>query len=337
MNIRPDSGLVTLATLVALTAATPSRGEGDTCADPVIIGGIPFADARTTCAYADDYAEACPAADSSPDVVYEFTPTVDMCVDVRLCDSFELFDFKLYVYSEDAGCPAAGAGDTVLDIECDDDGCDPHPHILGLQLETLKTYWFVVDSPGDNQCGTYQLEITPCPVVGGGVFNRGIDEMTLEPVDAGLWRANIHWYAEADSTPTSLDFDFDLEITVNDDVIEVIPEDLIFEPFPIDYPCRTVPCSIDECGTYFRFGEEVAAFCLILRLEPEDQCFCSGAMSRLTSPMQLAPGDVVRARIVPSSGAIPEEITADDAFEATCCGPVGLEPTSWGEIKSVFR
>ncbi len=332
--------LLAPAAVLTLLAPVRSLADGETCADPVLIGGIPFFDARTTCAYGDDYAEACPAADASPDVVYEFTPTVDMCVDLRLCDSFPLFDFKLYVFSDDLGCPAAGAGDTAFDIACDDDGCDPHAQILALPLEALTTYWFVVDSPGINQCGTYQLEITPCPVVNDDVFNRGIDELTLEPAGAGLWRAAISWYAEADSTPVALNFDFAFEIRINGNVFQTIPIDLIFEPFPFDFPCETAPCSLDECGTYFVFGEEHMPFCLTLRLEEGDRCFCSLAMSSSSNVMQLMSGDIVKARIIPSTGSFPELITSDDVAVATCCGAVGveeLESGTWGEIKAGYR
>jgi hypothetical protein len=63
-------------------------------------------------------------------------------------------------------------------------------------------------------------------------------------------------------------------------------------------------------------------------------------MTTLSNPMQLMSGDIVKARIVPSTGSIPELITSDDVAVATCCGAVGaeeLESGTWGEIKAGYR
>jgi hypothetical protein len=45
-------------------------------------------DSRNSCAYADDYDEACPYRGSSaPDVVYRYAATVDLPLRISLCYS----------------------------------------------------------------------------------------------------------------------------------------------------------------------------------------------------------------------------------------------------------
>ena len=54
------------------------RSGGETIADAVPIGSLPFSDTGATCDNVDDYDEACPYGSTSPDVVYAFTPAADM-------------------------------------------------------------------------------------------------------------------------------------------------------------------------------------------------------------------------------------------------------------------
>ena len=55
------------------------RQGGDTIADATVIPSLPYYDTGTTVGYTDDYDFVCPYEGLiSPDVVYAFTPTVDL-------------------------------------------------------------------------------------------------------------------------------------------------------------------------------------------------------------------------------------------------------------------
>ena len=88
-----------------LLCATPLLADGgDTCADATAITSIPFTDTGNTSTFAVDYDEVCPYTGvASPDVVYVYSPTEDMCVDMFLCDG-SAYDTKLYVYRTTPAC-----------------------------------------------------------------------------------------------------------------------------------------------------------------------------------------------------------------------------------------
>jgi hypothetical protein len=346
---------IPLALLGAVLLGVPllpasARAQGDTCADPVHVAAVPYGDFRTTCAYADHYGEACPAPDTSPDAVYEYTPTVDQCVEVRLCDSYEGFDFKLYVYSSNAGgCPAAGAGETAFDIACDDDRCVPHPRITNLQLERLVTYWFVVDSPGDGHCGTYHFEIEllgeNCPEVEPDFVDRAIDRIEfLAGMQPGTKRLQIFWSAVASATADSIAFDCDLEIAIDGTPAGVLPETLRFHPL-VPYPCQFPGCDPSGCGDWRRldpfFDEEVPGTCFYLRAIPGvvgESCICQGLLVALTPDLPIAPGSVVTVRVVPARGGVPERWSGNDTASAVCCEPtVSVDPVTWEHVKRLYR
>lgn len=336
--------------LGSVLTPAPARAEGDTCADPIFIAVIPYGDFRTTCFYADQYGEACPAADTSPDAVYEYTPTVDQCVEARLCDSYEGFDFKLYVYSSTAGgCPAAGAGDTALDIACDDDACAPHPRITNLQLERLVTYWFVVDSPGDGHCGTYHFELVPlgetCPEVELDFLDRAIDRIQFVPGAApGTKRAQISWSAVASAVPDSVVFDCDLEIAIDGNPAGVLPETVRFGP-DIPFPCEFPGCDPNGCGDWRRvdpfFDEDIPGTCFHLRPIPgvvDESCVCQGLFMAMTPDLPIVQGSVVSVRVVPARGGVPDSWSGNDTVTATCCEPtVSVDAATWGRVKRLYR
>ena len=76
-----------------------TRQGGDTCSSPTVISSLPYSDTGTTAGYTDDYDEICPFdTPGSPDVVYEYTPTVDEYLDITLCNDATDYDTKIYVY-----------------------------------------------------------------------------------------------------------------------------------------------------------------------------------------------------------------------------------------------
>ena len=131
---------------------------GEDCASATAIPAIPYFNTGTTVGYADDYDAICPSSSTSPDVVYSYTPEVDICVDISLCDE-SAYDTKLFVYENDCALP---------EIACNDDACTtpnyPNPYvsrITGLQLTAGNTYYIVVDGwSGD--AGSYSINVTEC-------------------------------------------------------------------------------------------------------------------------------------------------------------------------------
>lgn len=132
----------------------------DTCATATVIGGLPYADAESTCPCADDYDDVCPYEGStSGDAVYKYTAGKNECIAISLCDG-SAYDTKVYVYAND--CSGAA-------IACNDDSCatpnypDPYVSELGnIQLVAGQTYYIVVDGY-DGDCGEYTLVVEEAP------------------------------------------------------------------------------------------------------------------------------------------------------------------------------
>ena len=149
----------TLVFVIAFVSPVIAVAEGgETIETATVIPGIPYADSGNTCENQNDYDAVCPYAGSSaPDVVYAYTPDMDMRVRLDLCPS--LYDTKIYVYADHAGNLVA----------CNDDGCpdDWVSHIGNLQLEAGTTYYVVIDGYGE-ACGEYALlmeyEAPPCSI-----------------------------------------------------------------------------------------------------------------------------------------------------------------------------
>lgn len=132
------------------------RQGGDTCASATVLSGaLPLTVNGTTVGYNHDYDAVCPFTGStSPDVVYSYTPTTDILVEINMCSSS--YDTKVYVYQ--GSCSGAP-------IACNDDGCPGSPpaayrsRIPQLQLAFGETYYIVVDGYfGD--AGSYSLTLS---------------------------------------------------------------------------------------------------------------------------------------------------------------------------------
>ncbi len=140
--------------------ACPQVCVGETCATAASIPSVPFSGTGNTCDCSDDYDTACTFTGStSSDSVYVYTPAVDECVDISLCNG-SAYDTKVYVFQNNCATPA---------IACNDDSCSspnfpfgPYVSSLsGLNLVGGQTYYIVVDGYG-GECGDYVLEINPC-------------------------------------------------------------------------------------------------------------------------------------------------------------------------------
>ncbi len=133
---------------------------GDTIANATIIPDIPYSVTGTTAGYVNDYDEVCPYSGSTaPDVVYRYTPTASISLDIDFCHSS--YDTKAYVY------------DTALNlIACNDDFYSGSPcYTYSSKLEQVamtagQTYYIVVDGYG-GAFGGYQMDIAmdvPCVI-----------------------------------------------------------------------------------------------------------------------------------------------------------------------------
>jgi hypothetical protein len=130
------------------------RVQGDTVADPFIIGSLPFSASGETCGFNNDYDAACPYTGStSPDVVYRWTAVAPIAAfRVDLCAS--IYDTKVYVYEDAVDTP----------IACNDDFCSWQSFLDTVPVTTGHDYFIVVDGYGGS-CGTYVLDVTeytPC-------------------------------------------------------------------------------------------------------------------------------------------------------------------------------
>lgn len=142
------------------SAPGDGREGGETIAEAWVIPSLPFDDTGDTSDNIDDYDEVCPYTGStSPDVVYQFTPDTDMCVDIHTCESG--YDTKLYVY-ENMHTPDAP-------YACNDDNANCPGESFRSWIETLflaggNTYYIVVDGYGGD-AGTYQFHMyeVDCP------------------------------------------------------------------------------------------------------------------------------------------------------------------------------
>jgi hypothetical protein len=129
-----------------------TKQGGDDVTTATVISGLPYYDTGTTDGYVDDYDEVCPFSGStSPDVVYEYTPSADITVTISLCESG--YDTKLYLYenSVTAGSPYA----------CNDDAdcaLSYRSKLEELDLFAGNTYYIVIDGYG-GASGDYTLDM----------------------------------------------------------------------------------------------------------------------------------------------------------------------------------
>ncbi|UCE58964.1 MAG: S8 family serine peptidase [Phycisphaerales bacterium] len=140
----------------------PAQG-GDTCGSAIVITGVPFSDTGSTLGYVDDYNEPCPTTSAgAPDVVYAYTPTSDVTVNIELCNG-SAFDTRLYVFEDTC--------DTGTSIACNETTCGSPNYPWGVSavydvtLSADSTYYIVID--GDSgEAGDYVIDVTE-----GGYFH----------------------------------------------------------------------------------------------------------------------------------------------------------------------
>jgi hypothetical protein len=138
------------------------RGDkqgGDVISSATVITTLPYSDAGTTTGYTHDYNEACTYTTAgAPDVVYAYTPSANVVVNLSLCGSG--YDTKMYVYNSDpptVGSPVACNDDSPV---CGSGSAGYRSYIGALSLSAGTTYYIIVDGYGSSSNGTYTLNVT---------------------------------------------------------------------------------------------------------------------------------------------------------------------------------
>ncbi len=320
--------------------AVPKQG-GDTIADAHPIDGLPFSDSGSTVGYADDYDAACPWEAASPDVVYSFTPSLNMKIDVDLCGSS--YDTKTYIFSEDWDWIACND-----DYYWNDAICGHYTSFIQEAFLVMGvTYYIFIDADlGDS--GDYILNISesePCvltcpddavdegePALGNGyedAYNGGC----LSP-DIGHPFQTIDWTNDADGVPPydgyawlcgksgwylnpegveSRDTDWYRVIALQDGVMEFTVES--------EYLCRMFKLAPLDCETV---AVELDAF-----------TDCHGPRT-LTFPVTA--GEEIWLWVGPTNFTGPvTEFTYFMTVSNNTFDTVPAEEMSWGRVKSLYR
>ena len=141
------------------TTPLDSREGGETIETAVPISGLPYIDTGSTCDNLHDYDEACTYTGSlSPDVVYSYTPAVDMLIQMDLCQSS--YDTKIYVY--DSMTSLVGCNDDFWFSDTPE--CFTYSSYLEVVMVAGETYYIVVDGYGSG-CGDYVLAVDGYPYI----------------------------------------------------------------------------------------------------------------------------------------------------------------------------
>lgn len=134
---------------------------GEICGNATVIPGLPFKGHGFNSANANDYnfqADPWGWPDGANDVVYQYSPPIDQCLDVALCSS--TYDTRLIIYDEScAGNPIAFSDDGCLGPNYD------MPYVsleLGVEVNAGQTYYFVIDGFDGTSVGDYEIEVSVC-------------------------------------------------------------------------------------------------------------------------------------------------------------------------------
>jgi len=151
------------------------RQGGDTIEDAVEIEAHVVLTGSTV-GYTDDYDEICPYSGStSPDVVYRFSPDVNLALDIDLYGSS--YDTKVYVYDENMDL-----------VACNDDYyADYTSYLYAVPFVGGVTYYIIIDGYGGS-AGEYQFsmllfigDVVECP---DGAMLEGEPALDYDYVDS---------------------------------------------------------------------------------------------------------------------------------------------------------
>jgi hypothetical protein len=135
---------------------SPLQGGENIATAFALSGPLPITTYGTTAGFLNDYDEACPYEGSqAPDVVYAFSPSSAMTVDIDLCGSS--YDTKVFMY-ENVATP--GNAYACNDDFYFDETCGVYvSKIDGVNLAAGNTYYIVIDGFTDVEFGDYVMTI----------------------------------------------------------------------------------------------------------------------------------------------------------------------------------
>lgn len=317
-------------------SGTPFEGHfrsGDDIGTATVIPALPYTDSFNSCGYANDYDEPCPWGGSAPDVVYSFTPGVDMFVNIDLCESS--YDTKVFVYENAVGYLVA----------CNDDFCDgpnyPYAWLSYLECVPLaagNTYYIVVDGYSQD-CGDFVLHVDECVPPEPCDPSCPVDAIAEEEPDCGTGYVD-DFNGGCNSTP----------------------------PVFLDVPCETDPVRFcGESGTWFdgisywrdtdwwrftlsetrtvRFTTCAEFEVQTILIIPDPDCGNYTYPYLDTAP----PGEEAVIEATLPAGTYWYWVGPASWYDVVPCGsgylsavtgwctPSSTEPTTWGKVKSRFR
>jgi len=311
------------ATVVVPNVPNPGRQGGDTIMNANSILGIPYSDSGTTVGYNDDYDVACPYTQStSPDVVYRFTPAMDLVLGWDLIGSD--YDTKLYVYDSSLNV-----------IACNDDYySDYTSRIDNVFFAGGQTYYIVIDGYGGD-CGNYVLQNTwvgpslECPSLGVSegepplandyvdTFNGGCNTppevpfQTLQANPTGelILCGTSGWYAYYRDT------DWFQVVTGSQGVITIEPE-------------AELPTTVYELGPQNCEDVGIVQEMAVSLFDPETMTITG-----------YEPGEIVWVWFGPTSYSAPGQTPYEFDYVAWFSGleiPIAAEAASWSAVKALY-
>ncbi len=310
-----------------LTPGLPVGGENIASATP--IPALPFLDTGDTGLYLNDYDEACPFTGSTaPDVVYSFTPTADISVNINLCGEGTQYDTKVYVYENTVGNV----------VGCNDDFCSNSWTPYASAIECLpmlagNTYYIVVDGYG-TASGPYELSVAECippepcdPTCPPNAMLEGEADCADDQDD--------FYNAGCNGTPNTFT---DLPCDADPKVVCGTSGNYLFggveyrdtDWYRISWPGGTLRASV--CAAFPPALAILDAVCPVV----SDYCFQTGvANEEVVCEVPLSPGNyyifVSTVDFVGTACGSPYTLTVNG------CPGTATEGTSWGDVKDLFR
>lgn len=298
---------------------------GETIATATPITALPFLDGASTCGLINNYDPFCvPEVHVAPDVVYSFTPTSDMCVNISLCGSN--YDTEIVVYQNNVGTP----------IACQDDSpyCGLQSHLEAVPLTAGNTYYIVIDGYFD-ACGVYRLYVEQCPPPPVCDPCPPLAVLEGEPVCTNGYQDNFN--SGCNSTPqrfTPLPCGPGVTICGTYGTFDGnISRDTDWYQFTVHTP-TTIQATVQGRGLTGTALGILDTACpptlLCARLDPTAEC------ATLSCSAAVAPG-TYRIAVATLFDGTPCGSPYTLSVSGITCSPTAVRTSSWGTLKGIYR
>lgn len=326
---------------VAARQATPAellaaaRQGGDTFASALPINSVPFTETGTTIGYVDDYDNDCGTGvfGTAPDVVYAFTAPSTGSYTISLCGSE--FDSKLYI--DEAGLAMVACNDDYDWSLANGDACFQDARIDNFQATGGEVYYLVVDGYS-GAGGAYTISVDVAAACDVPVSNDIIQEG--EPALATGQTDSFNCGCTCDAGFGILALEAD---PVGQVVVDLVQGWRDFGIRDRDWFRFTAGAS---GWVHIELESEVGA---IAGVYGNADCLdLLGPTMLIVAPctpgsldVAVAPGadfyiQTVTERVFPPNGILPASVDAVLTVSGLATG-VPVSPTSWGEVKGMYR